>query len=132
MLAAANRLGDASSFREVTRRGRRAGSRTLVVHALGVDRSARQPDEHNPAAEGASFGLVVSRAVGNSVVRNRVKRRLRHLLRERVELMAPDCRVVVRALPAASRASSAGLAKDLDLCFSRVLSGPDGPDGRGA
>ena len=67
----------------------------------------------------ARAGLVVSKAVGNSVVRSRVKRRLRHLLRARVDGWPPAATVVVRALPAASGASSALLARDLDRCLSR-------------
>ena len=44
-------------------------------------------------------GFVVSRAVGPAVVRNRVKRRLRHLMRDRLDqLGAGTCAVVVRAL----------------------------------
>ena len=51
----------------------------------------------------ARVGLVVSKAVGNAVARNQVKRRLRHLVRERLAA-APGLGVlVVRALPAAGR-----------------------------
>lgn len=127
MLAAANRLGDASSFREATRRGQRAGSRTLVVHTLDAERAGGAGVEQRcGGSAGPTFGLVVSRAVGNSVMRNRVKRRLRHLLRERVSLVPDGHVVVVRALPASAGASSAGLARDLDRCLDRVLAGRDG------
>ncbi len=34
-------------------------------------------------------GFVVSKAVGGAVVRNKVKRRLRHLMRERVDQLPP-------------------------------------------
>ena len=50
----------------------------------------------------ARVGFVVSKAVGNAVVRNRVKRRLRHLTREHLPALAglPGSAVlVVRALP---------------------------------
>jgi ribonuclease P protein component len=58
-------------------------------------------------------GFVVSRAVGNAVTRNRVRRRLRHLLAPRLATLPPGTRVVVRALPAAAAASSAQLAEAL-------------------
>jgi ribonuclease P protein component len=57
---------------------------------------------------------VVSRAVGGSVVRHRVARRLRHLVRERLEDLPAGARLVVRALPPAADAPSSVLADDLD------------------
>ncbi len=51
----------------MVRGGVRVGRPTLVVHAL------RKPGPPSRA------GFVVSKAVGNAVTRNRVKRRLRHL-----------------------------------------------------
>jgi ribonuclease P protein component len=74
-----------------------------------------------PAAEGAAgagsaprAGLVVSKAVGGSVVRHRVSRRLRHLLAPRLRTLSPGSLLVIRALPPAASASSAELAEDLD------------------
>ena len=49
-------------------------------------------------------GFVVSRAVGNAVVRNRVRRRLRHLVRDLLTDLPPGAVLVVRALPAAAGA----------------------------
>jgi len=59
-------------------------------------------------------GFVVSRAVGGSVVRHRVVRRLRHLVGARLDVLPPNARLVVRALPPAAGATSAQLAADLD------------------
>ena len=109
MLPAAHRLTDPGLFRSVTRRGRRCGSTTLVVHRL---------DGEVPGP--ALVGFVVSKAVGNAVVRNRVKRRLRHLARERLSTLPGPVVLVVRALPAAAEASGAQLRDDLDRCLARV------------
>jgi ribonuclease P protein component len=49
-------------------------------------------------------GFVVSKAVGGAVVRNRVKRRLRHLVARELADGSSVRDVVVRALPAASSA----------------------------
>jgi len=72
-------------------------------------------------------GFAVSRAVGSSVVRHRVQRRLRHLMRDELEGLHHGSRVVVRALPPAATATSAELAADLHHALAqarrRVASG---------
>ena len=110
MLAARNRMRRSDDFRRTMRRGRRVGSPTLVVHRWSDD------DSESPAR----VGLVVSRAVGTSVTRHTVSRRLRHLLRDRVPTFRPGELVVVRATPQASRASSSRLADDLETCLHRT------------
>ena len=65
------------------------------------------------------MGFVVSKAVGSAVVRNRVKRQLRHLTRERMALLPGGSLVVVRANPAAAGATS--LAADLDSALGSLL-----------
>jgi ribonuclease P protein component len=65
----------------------------------------------------------VSKAVGGAVVRNKVKRRLRHLMRDRVVLFPPGSLVVVRALPGAGDADHGQLARDLDAAIERLLGG---------
>jgi ribonuclease P protein component len=66
-------------------------------------------------------GLVVSKAVGGSVVRHRVSRRLRHLLAPRLGELPAGAMVVVRALPPAADATSAELGDDLDSGIRAVL-----------
>jgi ribonuclease P protein component len=107
VLPAGSRITHRDEFATAIRRGRRIGRTHLVVHL------------HVPAVDPSSddaprAGFVVSRAVGGSVVRHRVVRRLRHLVRERLDGLPPGARLVVRALPSASSASSAQLAADLD------------------
>ena len=65
----------------------------------------------------------MSKAVGGAVVRNRVKRRLRHLMRDRVAQFPPGSLVVVRALPGAGDADHVQLAQDLDAAIGRLLGG---------
>jgi ribonuclease P protein component len=109
VLSPAHRLTDGASFQRTVRTGRKAGSRTLVVHLAD-----------DPDASQARVGFVVSKAVGNAVVRNRVKRRLRHQAREHLVSLPGSAVLVVRALPAAGSASSAELARDLARCLVRV------------
>lgn len=65
-------------------------------------------------------GFVVSKAVGVAVERNRVKRRLRHLMREHLAQLPLGSRLVVRALPAATGLSSSVLAADLISALQRA------------
>lgn len=67
----------------------------------------------------------MSKAVGNAVVRNRVKRRLRHLTREHLPMLAglPGSAVlVVRALPPAGASTYDSMAADLSRCLRKVTS----------
>ena len=109
MLPAGHRLRSGESFRHAVRRGRRAGSATLVLHldGGGADTPCR-------------VGFVVSKAVGVAVVRNRVKRRLRHLVRQRLSLLPGSGVLVVRATPAAAGATYDALGADLDRCLARL------------
>ena len=110
MLDRPHRLTSSAGFAAAVRQGRRAGTPTLVLH-LGAG-----PDDE----PGPRVGFVVSKAVGNAVTRNRVKRRLRHLARERVTSLPGSGVLVVRALPAASAASYADLGSDLDVAWRRL------------
>ncbi|MBP2475527.1 ribonuclease P protein component [Crossiella equi] len=62
----------------------------------------------------------MSKAVGNSVVRHRVSRRLRHLVRDRLDRLPPGSALVVRALPASADATSAQLGGDLDSALRKL------------
>lgn len=65
-------------------------------------------------------GFVVSKKVGSAVVRNRVKRRLRHLSADRLDAVPPSSRIVIRALAPAADASSAVLSADLDRALGKL------------
>lgn len=128
MLAAGNRLTDPEGFRAASRRGHRAGARTVVTHLL-LPQEQQVVGMSGPpspaAAPAARVGFVVSKAVGNAVVRNRVQRRLRHAVRERLAVLPSGSLLVVRAQPAAALASYTELAGDLERCLQRVTGQPD-------
>lgn len=118
MLTRANRLTSSQEFSRAVRRGGRAGARTLVLH---LDVAPAEPMDDRAADRQPRVGFVVSKAVGNAATRNQVKRRLRHLARERLTSLPGSAVLVVRALPAAAEASSVELAADLDSALGRVL-----------
>lgn len=109
MLPASARMTRRAEFTAVARRGRRAGRGLVVVLAL-----AGQPGP-------ARVGFVAGRGVGGAVVRNRVLRRLRHLVRARLDTLSPGTWLVIRALPATAGADFARLGADLDRALHRAL-----------
>lgn len=115
MLPAESRLRRGAEITAVVRGGRRAanpGTALVVVHLLtDPDRGTLVP----------RAGLVVSRAVGPAVTRNVVRRRLRHLLRERLAATPWTGDLVVRALPAAAGVGYAELAAALDEALARAI-----------
>ncbi|MFL0580337.1 ribonuclease P protein component [Dietzia sp. 179-F 9C3 NHS] len=114
MLPGSHRLHRSADFAAVVRRGARKGRRTMVVHA--------HVDSSDVRVGGPRFGLVVSKAVGDSVTRHRVSRRLRHLAAGLLDEVEPDLMVVIRATPAAVSASRGELERDLRSGLAAVRS----------
>ena len=101
-----------TDFSSVVRAGSRARTGRVVVH--------HAPTLQVDAPAGPLVGFVVSKAVGNSVQRHGVTRRLRAQIASRLELLPAGSGTVVRALPGAASASSADLGRDLDRALSRL------------
>ena len=108
LLPAKYRMRSSAEFRSATRRGRRVSSRTLVVHLHEGD----VPSTH--------VGFVVGKQIGPAVARNRVRRKLRHLVADRMDSLPMGSRLVVRALAASGTASSQSLSCDLDRALARL------------
>ena len=79
------RLRRPQDFKAIQRDGQRWANEYLVVDRLPNGR------DHN------RYGFVVSRRIGNAVTRNRVKRRLRALIRSRYAQHTPGFDVVLIA-----------------------------------
>lgn len=87
--------------------GRGRSARGIVVHVRERD-GGGQP----------RLGLVVPKAVGSAVVRNRMKRRLRAIWRVVMPAAAIDCVIVVR--PEAGKLSYRELAESVEGCLRRA------------
>ncbi|MFV0532181.1 MAG: ribonuclease P protein component [Cumulibacter sp.] len=97
MLSADQRIHRSADFAVAIRRGRKFSDGALVFHlAIADDNEVR-------------CGFVVSKAVGGSVVRHRVTRRLRHVCSGLYSQLPDGTRLVVRALPSAANTPFAEL-----------------------
>ncbi len=90
------------------------------MHMASIQIEALGPSA--PIMATPRVGFVVGKAVGKAVQRNRVKRRLRHAIRTRLDQAAGQS-IVIRANVTAASATYAQLAKDLDRCLARVSDG---------
>jgi ribonuclease P protein component len=126
MLPAAHRLRRSKDFAHTVRRGRRSSRGSVAVHLTRGE--AAQPAVAQPASDGAEpakAGFVVSKAIGGAVVRNKVKRRLRHLMAERIGRLPAGSAIVVRALPGAALVEYHQMALDLDSAIDGALKPKD-------
>jgi len=102
VLARVNRVVLPADFRAAVRRGRRASTPSAVYYRLATD----------PVAP-VRFGVIVSKAVGNAVDRNRVRRRLKALGRGLVDAGHRGEDVVIRVLPGSAQESWDSLSADM-------------------
>lgn len=112
MLPAASRMRRSAEFELAVRHGRRARRGLLTGYLLVREDGAA----HTPLV-----GFVVSKAVGNAVVRNKVRRRLRSVARGYLPTLPGGSLLVVRANPQAAAACQADLAAELDLVMARLM-----------
>jgi ribonuclease P protein component len=110
VLAKSNRVVRAEDYRSVVRRGRRFSGTILVAYVLrrGGDAAPR-------------FGFIVSKAVGNAVTRNLVRRRLKAASGLVLATLEPGTDVVVRAFPPAAQATWDILHRDLETAIQRAM-----------
>lgn len=101
-------MRQAEDFRAAMRDGVRAGRDAIVVHLAPGDGNAK-------------VGFVVSRAVGNAVTRNLVKRRLRASVASHLGDVPAGARLVVRALPAAPRTDFHELDRQVQSGLRRAV-----------
>ena len=91
------------------RQGAKSGRRTVVVHVA----------PH--CFEQRLAGFAVSKAVGNAVTRNRVRRRLRAIATDILPETPAGTGLVVRALAPAARASFSELSSDVSGACEQAL-----------
>lgn len=94
-----------------------SSDKDIVVHYLVRDDSSVLGDA---AIDGRRLGLAVSKAVGNAVTRNTMKRRFRVLARQYESRLPERCDIVLRAKPSAARADFRSLDGQMASLFDAV------------
>jgi ribonuclease P protein component len=97
-----------ADFEAVGRRGTARSTRLLVLRTLRTGRSETR------------VGLSTPRTLGGAVQRNRVRRRLRELVRTRLEAIGPGWDLLLIARPAAAEATHAELGAALDTLVAQT------------
>ena len=121
MLPAQHKLHRSGDFSVTVRRGRRFGRRTIVLHYLdAAGDGGDDADAQISRFGGPRVGFVVSKAVGNSVVRHAVTRKLRHVVMDVLDDVPSTADMVIRALPASAAATSEELATDVRKALARA------------
>jgi ribonuclease P protein component len=107
MLAKTARISNSADFAKATKSGLRSTTNSLVgyLHLSNLDQPAR-------------CGLIINKSVGNSVVRHRVARKIRHIIAANLASLPTGSLFVIRALPAAN---SANLKIEADELISKLV-----------
>ena len=87
MLPNSARIKSSSDFARATKSGRRVTSDSLIGYLYSSN-------SNDPA----KLGLIVGKTVGNSVVRHRIARQIRHAVREDLNNLPNGTLFVVRAM----------------------------------
>lgn len=105
-------MRSAADFSTTVRSGARSGRRNVVLYALSRTGEA--------ASEPSRFGFIVSKAVGNAVQRNLVKRRLRAIAAREMPACGTGYDVVFRALAPAAEADWDSLSREAHAALAKA------------
>ncbi|MBA2631651.1 MAG: ribonuclease P protein component [Chloroflexi bacterium] len=106
-MAALPMLRRRADFEAIGRHGNARSTSLLVLRRLRTEGVVTR------------IGLSTPRTLGGAVQRNRVRRRLRSLLRERIGRIGPGWDLLLIARPAAGDASQAELGAAIDVLLAR-------------
>lgn len=96
-----------ADFQAIGRRGTARSTPILVLRSLRTDRAETR------------IGLSTPRTLGGAVQRNRVRRRLRELVRTRLERIGPGWDLLLIARPEAGTATYSELGDAIDALLAR-------------
>jgi ribonuclease P protein component len=114
MLPSQHRLRLSQEIRDVARYGARISDKYFVVHLL-----VSSPGDTSVSKPKAT--VVVPSAVGKAVDRNRVRRRVRHLLTPMIQLLPDGSSVIIRILSGAPPVANTELQGRLRRALARAV-----------
>lgn len=109
-LPARRRIKRNSDFVRIKAKGRRLTLGCLIVNWVAA-----------PKPAGPRLGVVVSKRVGNAVVRNRAKRVMREVFRKNQTLLPPTCHLVLIARASIADRSYGSIERDFLEAMRLVL-----------
>jgi len=110
-----------SDFLAATAQGRKFITGTFILQM-------RLRPEGHPAGPAARFGFTVTKKMGNAVVRNRIKRRLREAVRHAALKRVKDGHdYVLISRHKALDCPFTDLLRDMEFAFSRIYTNNDKP-----
>jgi ribonuclease P protein component len=109
-----NTIKKRSDFLAVTAHGKRFITPCFILQM-------HKRAESHPAGQAARVGFTVTKKLGNAVVRNRIRRRLREAVRAGAIAKAlPGCDYVMIPRHKALDCDFASLVRDMEFAFSRI------------
>lgn len=111
------RLLKHADFDRVYREGRRNVSRNMSVFYLPGDSSF---------GDGVRVGITVGKALGGAVARNRIKRRMREVVRRHLSELTGAMDVVINPRKSAADMEFAELEKEVAAAFTKIERAPRG------
>lgn len=113
-MAAVSVLRRRADFETIGRRGAAHSTPILVLRTLRTERAETR------------LGLSTPRSLGGAVERNRLRRRLRELVRERIGRIGPGWDLLLIARPPSRQATYAELGAAIDALLERSKITRDG------
>lgn len=142
MPARQHRVTRGDDYRRIVRSGYRVGGALCIAHAVlhspesslaqssSPESSPSETVVHDPShTSPARFGFIISKAVGGAVVRNRVRRRLKYIVEQRLHEGFHGMDVVFRALPAIAAADFSEIDREVNRQLDRIDSRLRGASG---
>ena len=118
MPARQHRITRGEDYRRTVRTGHRVGGAYCITHAVfsAPEVSAGSSETVAPAR----FGFIISKAVGNAVTRNLIRRRFKTIVERQLANGIAGIDIVFRVFPKVTEASFEQLEADVTRALARV------------